>query len=304
MEASVQEDRKVDWSVLDADAAYLILIKKPRAELKHLIYEQQPELWRIERALNVPINESLKLEKGWALKNTHELAEIAAIILPSLERAKRELAEMEAEHGKPDDVRKEIEAKVREYEALCKEARVTPSFYYPKGYKGMNSKQLRDHLKAVEGWVEFARKRVHERGAEAERKQREAEIRAQHELEMKRISDERNARRDQRKAEIEGILSGYAEMLTKLLEHPVFRSASIKLPKLELDRFTVEFQLGTLGEEGYQLLLNKARNEIATNQRKLREPMRRAHQSAQSRGLTKLDFESYLKQEGFEHLLK
>lgn len=303
MEASVQEDRKVDWSVLDADAAYLILIKKPRAELKHLIYELQPELWKIERVLNVPINESLKLEKGWALKNTHELAEIAAIILPSLERAKRELAEMEAAYGKADDVRKEIEAKTAEYQRLCKEARVTPSFFYPKGYRGMNPKQLHDHLKKVDGWLEFARERVQERGAEVERKQHEAEIRAKHELEMKRISDERNARRDARKAELNGIISGYTELVTKLLAHPVFQRANFKLPKLGVDLHT-ELMLGSLGEEGYQLLLTKARNEITNTKRKLREPLRRAHESAKARNLTKLDFESYLEQEGFAHLIK
>ena len=297
METSVQEDRKVDWSVLDADAAYLILIKKPRGELKHLIYELQPELWKVERALNVPVYESLKLEKGWALKTTHELAEIAAIILPSLERAKREHAEMEATYGKADDLRKQIEVKVREYEALCREANVVPTFLFPKGFRFMSSLQLQEHLNAANGCVEYAQKRIAGKRAEAE-------IRAQHELELKRINDERNARRDLRKAELDAILRPYTETVTKILEHPVFRSVSVKLPMLQLDRFTVEFQLGTLGEEGYQLLLNKARAEITTNQRKLREPMRRAHQSAQSRGITKLGFEDYLRKEGFEHLLK
>lgn len=139
-----------------------------------------------------------------------------------------------------------------------------------------------------------------ERIAEKKRKA-ESEIRAQHELEMKRISDERNARRDARKAELNGIVSGYTELVTKLLAHPVFQRASFKLPKLGIDLHT-ELMLGSLGEEGYQLLLTKARTEIANTKRKLREPLRRAHESAKARNLTKLDFESYLEQEGFSQL--
>src|SRR5262249_14629630 len=136
-----------------------------------------------------------------------------------------------------------------------------------------------------------------------ERRKAESEIRAQHDLEMKRISDERNALRDKRKGELDEVLRPYTETVTKLLEHAVLRNASIKLPKLELDRFTVEFKLGTIGEPEFQLLLRKARDEIVACKRKAREPLRRAHQSAHSRGLTKLDFESYLKQEGFADLL-
>jgi hypothetical protein len=274
-----------------------------RHEAINEIIRLQGELWKIEQSLNLPFGERVRLEKGWTSRDRNTIANLGAEVFLAHHKRGIELRMMEAAYGNTDDVRKEIEVLSNECTAFCREAKVNNAFFFPKGFRYMNSYELQSVLARAKQARDTMHLLVLERAAEAKRKEREAEIRAAHEQELKRIDAERNARRDERKAELEGIVSGYTEMVTKILEHPVFRSASIKLPKLQLDRYMIEFKLGTLGDEGYQLLVRKTRDGIADAKRKLREPLRRAHQSAHSRGITKLSFEECLKEGGFESLL-
>ncbi len=297
MEASVQEDRKVDWSVLDADAAYLILIKKPRGELKHLIYELQPELWKIERALNVPINESLMLEKGWALKTAHELAEIAAIILPSLERAKRELEEMESAYGKADEIRKEIEGCHRVYVELCRKVNVYPTFVFPKGFRYMNPSQLQPMLMNSREAVEHARKRVVERGAEAEREKREAEIRREHRERVLEEERKHHTLMTARRSRLDEVFTEYEAQIKRIKDHPVLGRAIASTPRFTLGHRDLHLFAFSTEEENQKRVL-AAKNECAAALRKLREPMRRAWQSAYDRREVRVEFKAYLEQEG------
>lgn len=271
-------------------------------KLVDFIKENQKRLWDTETALNIWFDDRLRLEKGWAHKSNAELGELGMRVEHLLNIRLIELAEMEATYGKADDIRKEIVANKTEYEECCKKVNVIPTFCLPLGFRSMNPYQLQSLLASSKDAVEFGRKRVLERGAQLERKQAEAEIRARHEEELKRISAERNALRDTRKAELESILTPYTETMAKLLAHPVLRSANVKLAKLTVDLRT-EMTLGSLGDEGYALLLKRARDDVAHAMRKMREPLRRAHQSAHSRGATKLGFEAYLREEGFESLL-
>lgn len=255
---------------------------------KHEIYVLQAKLWDVERKLNTHRDDRIYLAQGWLNGPSYELAHLFVRMTTRYEALKGDLERMEADHGKAEDICKEI----------LKLHAELPSYRLPRWLDRFNPAQLNSTLDSLKYAIETAR----EREAETLHKQREAKTRAAHEQELKRIDAERSALRDARKSELGGIVRNYTEMVTKILAHPVFRGASITLPKISVDTRT-EFTLGTLGEEGYQLLVRKAREEIAAAKRKLREPLRRAHQSAHSRGITKLSFEECLKQEGFADLL-
>lgn len=295
--------RGIDGELLEVAKRFHKKLMSNYSKGRHELYELQQELWAYEQKLNTRADLRVQLAKGWLDQPSYELAHLFTGMSMRLRLLKGDLAEMEDKYGKADDVRKEIEALSNECTELCREAKVNNAFFFPKGFRYMNSCELQTVLARAKQARDTMHLLVLERAAEAKRRAAEAEIRAAHEQELKRIDAERSARRDERKAELEGIVSDYTEMVAKILEHPVFRNASIKLPKLQLDGYLIEFKLGTLGDEGYQLLVRKTRGEIAVAKRKLREPLRRAHQSAHSRGITKLSFEQCLKEGGFESLL-
>lgn len=272
--------------------------KLNRHELISEISKRQNRLWLVCQALNLPEDDRLLLDKNWMSSGLQELALIATHVETEYTKRKLELEAMETKYGKADDIRKVIEGLHVEYSGLCRDLKVNNAFFFPKGFRYMNSHELQDVLARARQQIDQMRLLAIDRAAEAKRKQAEAEVRATHERELKRQHEAREAVRLARVAELQGIIAPYTELMTKLLAHPVLNAASVKLPKLNIDLRT-ELMLGSLGDEGYALLLKRARDDIASATRKLREPLRRAHQSAYSRGITKLTFEEYLRKEGF-----
>ena len=98
------------------------------------------------------------------------------------------------------------------------------------------------------------------------------------------------------------MVASHRELIIKLGEHPIFRVVSVKALNPNANhRFLFTVNVGSDAE--FQVLLAKIREEAVVATRVLREPLRRTWQSAHARKLVTLDFEGYMKQEGFAHLL-
>lgn len=275
-----------------------------RGALKNEIFTNQQNLWEIETKLNLPLSERALLGKGWANLNDTELTLLAAKISEQLKSRSEELAQMEAEYGKADDVRKEIEALVEEYREACKEVDVIPTFFFPKGYRYKNPSQLQSYLKAAREWTSFAKQRVLERaGNLLLRKQAAAEREKQAEIERQQASVELEAINALRETRLRMIFEITAPLraVREVLKNN--KDLNSNAPNVELS-LRSSLMLGLMKEEDFVALAAAHQKDVAAVMRKLREQLRRAHQSAQARNLTKLGFEEYLKQNGLQSILK
>jgi len=274
-----------------------------RGALKNTIFHIQARLWEIETKLNLPLEQRVLLEKGWAQLGNEELITLSSKINDGLMRRSEELAQMEAEYGKADDIRKEIEAVVGEYEALCKEVKVVPTFLFPKGFRFMNAKELQNLLKIARECRELANQRLLERQVAVLRKQEAIEREKQAEIRREESSagmQKINALRDSRLRLINEIATPLVALQNAI---KMDRNLGIAVPKINLPLRT-SLMLGLMKDEDFNLLAAQHRRDIESAIRAMREPLRRAHQSAQARGATKVDFKAYLQQLGYDQLLK
>jgi hypothetical protein len=298
-------ERGVRGESLDAAVSfYKRLMSSNERQAKRELFVLQAKLWDVEQKLNAPMNERIVFEQGWLNGPSYELAHLFVRMTERLSAQSAALEEMNRKHGHPDglraivesmmpDVIKAVQAYVAAGGRLDAEDRF-PGF--PRGFRYMNAREVDDLISDL-------RELRHKYEAKlVERKQaREAET-----AHRQRLADEYARRQDlcaRRKSEMEGELNEFNQLVVALLGHTHFCRIGLVSPSPLKLSYVTESQLGTIGEPGYKLLLDDLRKKVANEKRKLREPMRRIWQSVQSRGVTRLAFEAYLKQEGFGHLL-
>lgn len=279
--------------------AYACFIALGRKTAIGTVVKLQAELWVVEQALNTPLEQRLTLGKDWTKGTEEAIAECGARVSTKLTEQKMRLEEMESTYGKADDLREQIVALLNEYNDLIKTAPGGGREWFPpKGFRSMNSLQLKavlinskNALGALREYIAAAVQREADRIAQLER----AEILRKESAEfIAKMSAIRNAREEQ----VLSVTASYVEAIEKLKAHTTFGQAV--LPKVDL---TISRPLW-LEEAEFQSALEQLRAKIVAAKRGLREPMRRAWQSAYSRKFVKLDFKPYLEQEGFADLLK
>jgi hypothetical protein len=305
-EPATPDDREEgpSWDEVEHDREVTRFEGMQRKPMIDEVIRLQTEYWRLEQALNTPFDSRIQLQQGWMARPDNDLAHIGARLSVESQRSKRELKIITDAHGQPEPLRaiiesmmpgvcKAVQAFVADGGRLDLEDRF-PGF--PRGFTYMNARQLDRFLEALRELGHKYEDKLVER-----KRAREAET-----AHRQRLADEYARRQDlcaRRKSEMEGELNEFNQLVVALLGHTHFCRIGLVSPSPLKLSYVTESQLGTIGEPGYKLLLDDLRKKVANEKRKLREPMRRIWQSVQSRGVTRLAFEAYLKQEGFGHLL-
>lgn len=265
------------------------------------IIKTQNALWLISQALNLPMEDRLTLDKGWTSRSLSQLVHTGALV--SLEHRKREaeLQQMETTYGKADEIRKEIEGLNRTYLRLCEELKMYPARLFPKGFRYMNSFELQSVRKNAMEQVAYAQARVAEQLEKIEQRKREDAQAATRRAERAVLEAQLDAKRNKRKAELEGVYAEYDATLKRLKDHPVLGNFRAATPRFTTDhRDQQAFVLAD--EASFEARVRQAQAQCANAIRSLREPLRRAWQSAYDRRTVRVDFKEYLEQEGFGHL--
>lgn len=278
--------------------AYACFIALGRKTAIGTVVKLQAELWVVEQALNTPLEQRLTLGKDWTKGTEEAIAECGARVSTKLTEQKMRLEEMEAAYGKADDLREQIVAQLVELNSLGQTAGYTRTWYPPKGFRSMNSTQLKSYLSNVEYQIGIFREEMAlaaKIAAECVARLERAETARK---ELAELSAKMSALGAARDKQILSVTASYKEAVEKLMAHEVFRQAV--LPKIDLEIKEARW----LKEADFQSALEQLKGRVVAARRGLREPMRRAWQSAYSRKLVKLDFKPYLEQEGFADLLK
>lgn len=272
-------------------------------KLRERIVKMQHSLWRLERKLGLPKEDTKLLPKGFKSLDLVELED--------LEREfQRLLGWREAEYrrrGAPKD-REGLSAKQRKVvdlfnglRELLKDCEKTGIFldredeypFLPKGFRSMKGEKLEafndgfaNMFAKYDEQLQLKLSANIERERERDRKNTEwHETRAK----MKAASDE-----------VATLVEPLNTLLDRLREHPEFRL--IRIPRITVpgrDGVSILYGKSTDSEE----MKREALAEMKRVKRSLREPLRRRWQSARSRRVTHLAFRDYMAQEGFADLL-
>ena len=161
---------------------------------------------------------------------------------------------------------------------------------------------LEERIMLGSDWTMGSEEAIAECGARVSTKLTEQKLRLEWaetaRKELAEFSAKMSALGDARDEEVKSVTAPYKEAVEKLKTHEVFRQAV--LPKVDLEIMKARW----LKEADFQSALEQLKGRVVAARRGLREPMRRAWQSAHSRKQVKLDFKPYLEQEGFADLLK